>query len=38
MKPESELDIDTPFAKQAGFLKNESETTANLHLRIGYRF
>lgn len=26
------------FAKQAGFLKNESETTANLHLRIGYRF
>ena len=26
------------FAKQAGFLENESETTANLHLRIGYRF
>ena len=26
------------FAKQAGFLKNKSEATANLHLRIGYRF
>ena len=26
------------FAKQAGFLENESETTLNLHLRIGYRF
>lgn len=26
------------FAKQAGFLKNVSETTANLHLRIGYQF
>ncbi|WP_298895133.1 hypothetical protein [uncultured Psychroserpens sp.] len=26
------------FAKQAGFLENESETTVNLHLRIGYRF
>jgi len=26
------------FAKQAGFIENESEATANLHLRIGYRF
>ncbi|WP_303317872.1 hypothetical protein Q4Q34_18340 [Flavivirga abyssicola] len=26
------------FAKQAGFLENESEAAANLHLRIGYRF
>jgi hypothetical protein len=26
------------FAKQAGYLENESETTLNLHLRIGYRF
>ncbi len=26
------------FAKQAGFLENESEATANLHLRLGYRF
>ena len=26
------------FAKPAGFLENESEATANLHLRIGYRF
>ena len=26
------------FAKQAGFLENESEATLNLHLRIGYRF
>jgi hypothetical protein len=26
------------FAKQAGYLENESETVINLHLRIGYRF
>ncbi|KIX20216.1 hypothetical protein SY27_13825 [Flavobacterium sp. 316] len=26
------------FAKQAGFLENENEAAANLHLRIGYRF
>lgn len=26
------------FAKQAGFLENESEAATNLHLRIGYRF
>ncbi len=26
------------FAKQAGFLENESEAALNLHLRIGYRF
>lgn len=26
------------FAKQAGYLENESEVAANLHLRIGYRF
>lgn len=26
------------YAKQAGFLENESELTANVHLRIGYRF
>ncbi|MCG9792937.1 hypothetical protein [Flavobacterium algicola] len=26
------------FAKQAGYLENESETAVNLHLRIGYRF
>ena len=26
------------FAKDAGFLENEGEATANLHLRIGYRF
>lgn len=26
------------FAKQAGFLKNESEAAGNLHLRIGYQF
>ena len=26
------------FAKQAGYLKNESDVTLNLHLRIGYRF
>jgi len=26
------------FAKQAGFLENESETAVNLHLRIGYGF
>lgn len=26
------------FAKQAGFLENESEMAANLHLRVGYRF
>jgi len=26
------------FAKQAGFLENESEATLNLHLRIGYSF
>ena len=26
------------FAKQAGYLENESEATLNLHLRIGYRF
>jgi hypothetical protein len=26
------------FAKQAGFLENESEAAVNLHLRIGYRF
>ena len=26
------------FAKKAGFLENKSEATANLHLRIGYRF
>lgn len=26
------------FAKQAGYRENESEATANLHLRIGYRF
>ena len=26
------------FAKQAGFLENESEVAVNLHLRIGYRF
>ncbi|CAN0598988.1 unnamed protein product [Ectocarpus sp. 12 AP-2014] len=26
------------FAKQAGFSENEGEATANLHLRIGYRF
>ncbi len=26
------------FAKQAGFLENESEVASNLQLRIGYRF
>lgn len=26
------------FAKQAGYLKNESGVAVNLHLRIGYRF
>jgi len=26
------------FAKQAGYLENDSELTLNLHLRIGYRF
>ncbi|MEZ0007550.1 hypothetical protein ABH942_002932 [Flavobacterium sp. 28YEA47A] len=26
------------FAKQAGYLENKSETTLNLHLRIGYTF
>ncbi|WP_297868340.1 hypothetical protein [uncultured Flavobacterium sp.] len=26
------------FAKQAGYLKNESDAALNLHLRIGYRF
>jgi len=26
------------FAKNAGYSKNEGETAANLHLRIGYRF
>ena len=26
------------FAKDAGYAKNEGEATANLHLRIGYRF
>jgi hypothetical protein len=26
------------FAKQAGYLKNESDVAPNLHLRIGYRF
>lgn len=26
------------FAKQAGYLENESEAVLNLHLRIGYRF
>lgn len=26
------------FAKQAGFLENKSESTLNLHLRVGYRF
>ena len=26
------------YAKQAGFLENESEGTVNIHLRIGYRF
>lgn len=26
------------FAKQAGFLENESEAAGNLHLRVGYRF
>jgi hypothetical protein len=26
------------FAKQAGFLENESEVAVNLHLRLGYRF
>ncbi|AOW08433.1 hypothetical protein [Flavobacterium gilvum] len=26
------------FAKQAGYLENESNTILNLHLRIGYRF
>jgi len=26
------------FAKQAGFLENESEAAVNLHLRIGYKF
>jgi len=26
------------FAKSAGYLKDKSETTLNLHLRIGYRF
>jgi len=26
------------FAKSAGYLKDESETALNLHLRIGYRF
>ncbi|GAA4886694.1 hypothetical protein GCM10023311_07570 [Flaviramulus aquimarinus] len=26
------------FAKQAGFLENESEVAVNLHLRIGYKF
>jgi hypothetical protein len=26
------------FAKQAGFLENESEAAVNLHLRIGYSF
>lgn len=26
------------YAKQAGFLENESDVAANLHLRIGYRF
>jgi hypothetical protein len=26
------------FAKQAGYLENESDVTINLHLRIGYKF
>src|SRR5690606_7369286 len=26
------------FAKQAGYLENESEAAINLHLRIGYKF
>ena len=26
------------FAKRAGYLENEGETTVNLHLRIGYSF
>jgi hypothetical protein len=26
------------FAKNAGYLENESDATLNLHLRIGYRF
>lgn len=26
------------FAKQAGYLENESDTAVNLHLRIGYKF
>lgn len=26
------------FAKQAGYSENESETSGNLHLRVGYRF
>ena len=26
------------FAKQAGYVENDSEAAANLHLRIGYRF
>ncbi|MFI1772789.1 hypothetical protein [Thalassobellus citreus] len=26
------------FAKNAGYLKNESDVAGNLHLRIGYRF
>ncbi len=26
------------FAKQAGYLENESDAVLNLHLRIGYRF
>ena len=26
------------FAKSVGYSKNEGETAANLHLRIGYRF
>jgi len=26
------------FAKQAGYLENESDVAINLHLRIGYRF
>ena len=26
------------FAKQAGYVRNESDVAANIHLRIGYRF
>lgn len=32
------LGIRYTFAKKAGFLENETDGAANIHLRIGYRF